>query len=76
MGGPDNFDYAIDPTISEVTYAETGRTNDEARYEARVIRVSVDSEGNETSRTQENYEYIFQKTDRGWVFTTFPYFWD
>ncbi len=72
----DNFDYLIDPTIAEVTYVETGRDEGEVRYEARVTRVSLDGEGNETSRTQETYEYICQKIDRGWVFTTFPYFWD
>ena len=72
----DNFDYAIDESISTVDYIETSRSENEVRYEARVIRVSRNAEGEETSRTEDSYEYVYQKTDRGWVFVTFPYFWE
>ena len=71
----DNFDYAIDQSIAEVIYEQASRTTDEARYLARVIRLARNAKGEETSRMEETYEYVSKKTDRGWVFVSFPYFW-
>lgn len=71
----DNFDYAIDPTIVEVNYSETAREPDLVRYEARVTHARLDADGSETERYDESYEYRYEKTNRGWLFTSFPYFW-
>lgn len=72
----DNFDYAIDESIATVDYVETSRTKDEVRYEAHVIRVSYSDESEVASRIEDIYEYVYQNTNRGWVFVTFPYFWE
>ena len=72
----DNFDYALNQSIAQVEYREAERSEDRVLYQAVVTRIARNAAGEEVERLESVYDYPYQKTDRGWVFVDFPYFWE
>ncbi len=72
----DNFDYALNQSIAQVEYRQAEQSEDRILYQAVVTRIARNAAGEEVERVESVYDYPYQKTDRGWVFVDFPYFWE